>query len=48
MTDRMRFSDEYDPDQYPDDRDRPPRQRRRPIWNGDPQTAPDGPDDGDG
>jgi hypothetical protein len=44
MADPMRFSEEYDPDQYPDDRDRPPRERRH-IWNGDPQTAPDGPDE---
>lgn len=42
MGDRQRFSDAYDPDQYPDDRDRPPR-RREPVWNGDPQTAPEPP-----
>lgn len=35
-----RFRDEYDPDQYPDDSDRPRRNRRR-SWDGNPETAPD-------
>lgn len=41
MSDSLRYSTEWDPDQYPDLSDAPPRRRQPRPWNGDPQTQPD-------